>query len=170
MNFKENKLLEQIDECNGHIKRMIRAYKKMTPFMPLNISSYDQLTEDQIEHIDQFLFRFSKLQDAMGEKIFKTVIDCTGEGIKKMTYIDILNRLEELDILKTLEWQGLRELRNITAHEYPTMKTEIIENLNLLYEKSVLMHSIFLKIKGFIFNKVLSVAPKDLPKYNTESF
>jgi hypothetical protein len=59
-----------IIECDKHLQRINSAYLKMSVFMPLDASKYAQLTDDEIEHIDQFLFRFAKLQDAMGEKLF----------------------------------------------------------------------------------------------------
>jgi hypothetical protein len=70
INLRMEKL---ITECDKHLQRMSYAYTKMTLFMPLDISPYQQLSDDEVEQIDQFLYRFSKLQDAMGEKLF--VID-----------------------------------------------------------------------------------------------
>jgi hypothetical protein len=46
------------------------AAKKMVLFMPLNADRYLALTEDEIEHIDQFFFRFTKSQNNIGEKLF----------------------------------------------------------------------------------------------------
>ena len=55
MDIKQIKLLQAIDECNKHIKRMLYAHKKMRQFIPLDGSQYDNLTDEQIETIDQFI-------------------------------------------------------------------------------------------------------------------
>ncbi len=65
--------------------------------MPLDRQKYEQLTEDEIEHIDQFLFRFAKLQDAMGQKLFKNIMLFLDEEIENKPFIDILNRMEKQD-------------------------------------------------------------------------
>ena len=61
-------------ECDMYIYRIKQVKKKMEPFMPLNQERYKNLTDDAVEHIDQFLFRFGKLQDAMGQKLFRLVL------------------------------------------------------------------------------------------------
>ena len=65
---------------------------------------YESLTEDDIEHIDQMLYRFSKLQDAMGERTFPALLEWLEEDIKPMTTIDRLNRLEEIGALAPAEF------------------------------------------------------------------
>lgn len=73
MDISKQKLLQAIEECNKHIHRMLYAYHNMAQLMPLDAATYDNLTDDQVEHIDQFIFRFAKLQDAMGERLFRGV-------------------------------------------------------------------------------------------------
>ena len=90
-----------IVECDRHLKRINSAYLKMSIFMPLNASKYEQLSEGEIEHIDQFLFRFAKLQDAIGEKLFILILEfLKEEHTKAKPFIDILNWLEQLGILE----------------------------------------------------------------------
>jgi hypothetical protein len=80
MDIPKLKLLQGLEECNKHIKRMLYAYHKMAAFMPLDATKYDNLTDEQVENIDhQFIFRFSKLQDAMGDRLFRGVLICLGE-------------------------------------------------------------------------------------------
>lgn len=62
--------------------------------MPLTPERYQQLTDAEIEHIDQYLFRFSKLQDAIGERLFKSLLLNLGEEIYNLSFIDVFNRLE----------------------------------------------------------------------------
>ena len=41
--------------------------------MPLSIEKYENLKNDEITYIDQFLYRFAKLQDVMGQKLIKYI-------------------------------------------------------------------------------------------------
>ena len=156
--FIKVKLVQIIDESNRHIKRMLSAYKKMQSFMPLDFEKYESLTEDQIEHLDQFVFRFSKLQDSMGEKLFSTFLLNLEEDVKSKTFIDILNRLEQLGLLYREDWTYLRKLRIGIAHEYSTNTDEIIENLNELFLKAKVLYQIFVKIKDFTLENIVDKA------------
>jgi hypothetical protein len=69
------RLEKLIKECDKHLDRIKHAYVKMAVFMPLNASKYAQLTDDEVEHIDQYLYRFSKLQDVIGEKLFVLILE-----------------------------------------------------------------------------------------------
>jgi len=57
-------------ECDKHLERMSSAARKMANTMPLDEEKYIALSEDEIQNIDQFLFRFAKLQDGMGQQTF----------------------------------------------------------------------------------------------------
>jgi hypothetical protein len=149
--FYKQKLLKILNECDKHLLRMNSASKKMSSFMPLTSTKYENLTEDEIEHIDQFLFRFSKLQDAMGQKLFKSFLVSLDEDIENLPFVDILNRLEKIKILEDINiWRELREYRNELSHNYdddPLITSNIINNLYCKKEK---MSSIYQKIKSRI--------------------
>lgn len=84
-----------IAECDKHMQRVNRAYLKMSVLMPLDSDVYQRLSDDEIEPIDQFLFRFAKLQDAMGEKLFVLLLEfLQEENVKSRPFMDVLNRLE----------------------------------------------------------------------------
>lgn len=133
MNELENKLINIIYECNQHKKRIVSAYQKMKNSLPLTIESYTNFEEDKIEHIDQFLFRFSRLQDTMGEKLFPTVLILLGENITHKPFIDILNNLEKLELIFKDDWMELRQIRNGVAHEYSFNMEELVDSLNVIY-------------------------------------
>lgn len=79
-----HKIEKLIRECDKHLLRIKSAAGKMAVFMPLNASAYSRLTKEDVEHIDQFLFRFAKLQEAISEKLFvsgqqRRFMPCTAE-------------------------------------------------------------------------------------------
>jgi hypothetical protein len=90
MNAEIERLKKIVYECKKHIQRMDSAAMKMASFMLLDQSRYDRLDEDEVEHIDQFLFRFLKLQDAIGQKLFKTILRVLKEDIENKPFIDYI--------------------------------------------------------------------------------
>ena len=113
----------------------------------LQSSSIDQTFFDDYNNtriVNSFLFNFSKLQDKIGAKLFKQVLYELKEiDTFSLTMIDVLNRLEKLNILDTPEqWERLREIRNILAHEYPFDTEERIENIELAMEGFMELKSI----------------------------
>jgi predicted nucleotidyltransferase len=75
LNIETLKLEKAIKECSKHLQRINEAYNDMQAFMPLTATKYESLSKDDVQAIDQYLFRFSKLQDSMGEKLFKLLVD-----------------------------------------------------------------------------------------------
>lgn len=156
MNKTELRLKAILKQCDKHIGRINSAYKKISSYLPLDENKYKNLNDDEIEHIDQFLYRFTKLQDAMGERLFKAVLDTTGEATYKMTFIDIFNKLEQLEIIEDFEkWQELREIRNELAHEYEDEPAENAERLNKIFQMKNDLINYFTQINAYIVQKKL---------------
>jgi len=118
--------------------------------MPLNASRYQQLSDDEIEHIDQFLYRFAKLQDAMGEKIFFLILEfLKEENTTNKPFIDILNRLEQLGLLENKNvWLELRKIRNNIAHQYEDEPQQAAEALNAIYAVKPILEEIYITLKA----------------------
>ncbi len=93
------------------------------------------LDPEKVKTIDSFIFRFVKLQDLIGQKLFKLYLDVVGELQDDMSFLDVLDRLEKLHIIKDSDrWFGFRRLRNELTHEYPDNESEIIEGITLALE------------------------------------
>jgi len=150
---REQAFVEKLHECNQHKKRLVIAKKHLKDIMPLDIQSYNQLDEVQMSFVDQMVYRFSKLQDTMGEKIFKALLEFGGEDVKRMTFIDRLNRLEELGLLYKDVWMQLRKLRNEIAHEYSFNQEEVVENINAVFRKSEDLLRIYEEIYSYCKEK-----------------
>lgn len=132
----ENTFKEKLHECNKHVEKIEVSKKYLSSYMPLNSQTYLALDEVALSFIDRLIYRFSKLQDTMGEKIFSGILLLSQEEVKKKTFLDILNRLEELEIINKNEWLKLRETRNEIAHEYSFNTDEVVDSINLIYIKS----------------------------------
>ena len=68
---------------------------------------------------DQILFRFMKLQDALGERLIPATLSELREPFEDWPMRDRLDRLERLGYLDVELWLRWREVRNRLAHEYP---------------------------------------------------
>lgn len=151
------RLEKVIIECDKHLKRINSAYLKMSMFMPLDAKRYQQLTDDEIEHIDQFLFRFAKLQDAMGEKLFLLILEfLKEENTRNKSFIDILNRLEQLGLLENKNvWLELRTIRNNIAHQYEDEPQQAAEALNAIYAVKPILEEIYITLKASYYSRSL---------------
>jgi len=89
----------------------------------------------------------------MGEKIFPSILLLSEENVKNKTFIDILNRLEELEILDKNRWLKLREVRNEIAHEYSFNTDEVVESIESIFYKSDELIEIYNDILIFCKNK-----------------
>ena len=74
---------------------------------------------EKVSLIDQLLFRFIKLQDALGERLVPATLAALGEPYEDWPMRDRLNRLEKLGYLQVDSWLAWWEVRNRLAHEYP---------------------------------------------------
>jgi hypothetical protein len=136
-----------IQKCRLHLDRLHYALTQVKELFPLNEENYKTLSESKIGNIDQLVFRFTKLQDEIGNNTFKFLLEYLQEDITGKPFRDILNILERLQIIDSADtWLLLRELRNDLAHEYPMMVEETIEKLNYLFLQLPKLESIFLTI------------------------
>jgi len=143
-------LNQKLYECNKHIEKLNIAKEYLKDIMPLSLDQYLKLDNIQSSFIDQLNFRFTKLQDTIGESLFKKILILSKEDVKKMTFLDILNRLEGLELIDKNAWLNLRELRNEIAHEYSFNQDEIVDNLNLIYNKIDELIEIYQKLVLFV--------------------
>jgi len=145
------KFKQSMQTCIMHHSRMMFAYSQLNEIFPLNESGYSNLSSTQISYCDQMIYRFSKLLDTIGNKLFRIILEGLGENQEEMAFIDVLSRLEKLQIIESqVEWLQLRELRNIVIHEYPFNTDEIIEGLNTLIVKSQSLSEIWLKLENYV--------------------
>ncbi|MEA1914590.1 MAG: hypothetical protein U9N30_04655 [Campylobacterota bacterium] len=133
----QQKLSHNLKESQKHLKRLNDAFLQLQKqhTMPLNKSSYQNILNnlESLAYSDQIIYRFSKLQDCMGAKLFKSILLFQGENVDK-PFLDILNQLEKMDIIEVEEWFELRDLRNDIAHDYEENDNLAINILNMIYK------------------------------------
>ena len=106
--------------CNRHSERLRWALSVTEKLFPIRAEHFKNLKESEIAYLDQLASRFSKLQDAMGAKLFPQILELLKEKTVQLTFIDKLNRLEKIGVIDSSEqWLMLREMRNAFSHDYP---------------------------------------------------
>ena len=117
MNTAYNAALEV---CKRHADRLSWAMTRLQARFPLTASAMQDLDDTELAVLDYFSIWFSKLQDAMGAKLFPAVLELTKEQGELPAFLDKLYRLEKMGaILSAEQWLLLREMRNEFSHDYP---------------------------------------------------
>jgi hypothetical protein len=133
------------------MQRMHYARDSLRDIFPINIKSFQELLPEQISRTDQLIYRFSQLQDTIGNKLFPLILEGLGEFTPNMPFIDILNTLEKLSVIESTEqWLGLREVRNLVTHEYAGNEQELVNALNELYQQSQILTSTMENLRVYI--------------------
>jgi len=83
-------------ECKRNAYHVQSAYQQLVPLLPMTGSQFEQLSDDKIRTLDQFVLRFTKLQDAMGSRLFPAILAYLQEPYETQPMLDKLNRLEKL--------------------------------------------------------------------------
>ncbi|MEF8823362.1 MAG: hypothetical protein V5B78_04485 [Desulfohalobiaceae bacterium] len=144
----QSKIDSAIRENDIHLQRLDRAKRLLAEFFPLTEGTFQSLTEEQIEHIDQFVYRFTKLQDSMGTRLLPAVYSWLEADSRPVPFLDILSRLEQLRLIEDAsQWQFFRNLRNNLAHDYPESVQQTVETLNLLFQHLQELESMYSGIR-----------------------
>lgn len=149
------KVKNVLAECALHQKRIHYALAKLKQFMPLTVNDYKSLNDEQIEALDQFLFRFSKLQDTIGQRLFIGILELQEEAVKTLSFLDLLNRLEQLNVIESkAQWLALRNMRNKLAHEYEDDPQGMTDALNAIYAAYPILATILLQAITYVTGKM----------------
>jgi len=106
--------------------------------------------------IDAFLFRFIKIQDLMGNKLFREVLDSLGEFDDSMSMLDVLDRLEKLELIESADvWMDYRNLRNVLTHEYPDNKDALIQGIKTTAQVFSEMEKCFRHVVSYLDHRGL---------------
>lgn len=107
-------------EADRHKETLGPALKQWLSSPAANLNALESDPE-KLRLVDQILFRFTKLQDAVGNRLIPATLSALQEPFEDWPMIDRLNRLEKLGFINTDEWLAWREIRNRLAHEYPDL-------------------------------------------------
>ncbi len=90
--------------CQGHADALADALQDMQ-LRGLSAEDYSHLSKEDRRLLDQFAYRYTRLQDEMGARLMPNVLKALGEDIGPMSAIDRYARLEQLGwIASADEW------------------------------------------------------------------
>ena len=105
-------------ECKRHLAALDEALVEWQSLATPSIQALE--TDSALRRLtDQILYRFTKLQDAMGERLVPATLGWLREPHESWPMRDRLDRLEQLAYLDVNAWLAWRDVRNRLAHEYP---------------------------------------------------
>jgi len=125
-------------EAQKHIELMEDAINVIN----LPIENYEKLPNLEKFAINALVFRFSKLQDLIGSKVFRTFLEFNKFDTQDKSFLELLKEIEKEGIIDIDSWDEFRKLRNSIAHEYPGEEDETVEALELLIKRTPLLIAI----------------------------
>lgn len=107
------KLIQQ-EKLKKALKHLDYSFKKITK-LPVDV---EKLDEETLETWESFAARFARASDIFLSRYIRTLVLLEDPGFSG-TMRDFLNVAEKKGFVDSAkEWLIIRELRNITAHEY----------------------------------------------------
>jgi hypothetical protein len=153
----KDKLTETIKICDIHFQRLLFAFQSVEKYFPLDETTLNGLSPIDLALFDQMVYRFSKLQDSMGNRLFRQILEVLEEDTENVPFIDILNRMEKLNLIENAkDWIILRQTRNTISHEYPFYAELQAEELNLLPANIDILSVIWNTLKTYTLRHILS--------------
>lgn len=147
------KVEDNLTESYRHLEVLNIAFVQLAINynIPLdNINFKNILSNPQdLAYSDQIIYRFSKLQDSIGAKLFKSLLLYQGENTNR-PFLDILNQLERMEVIDVDEWFEIRDLRNEIAHDYNHSDDVAINILNSIYKLKDELRDILNSIEDMI--------------------
>lgn len=104
-----------------HRDRLEAALAHLGDRLPRTGPAVLAMPYDDVASVELLLSRFAKLQDLLGARVFRLVVELTVEPLPPTaTFLDLLHRLEKIGAIPSAAgWRRLREIRNELAHDYP---------------------------------------------------
>ena len=115
--------------CEVHLDALHDALNDMQQ-RALSSSEYEHLSKPDRRLLDQFAYRYTRLQDDMGARLMPAILRALGEDVAAMPAFDRFSRLEQLGWLASADnWNVLRQIRNQFSHDDPDSANERFERL-----------------------------------------
>lgn len=126
-------LRDLFQECDAHLGALGEAMGRCP--RPLTAAHFQQRDPALVATLDQFAYRFGKLQDLVGTQLVRRfAVDVLREPVEEAPVIDILNLLERYRLLPSVaRWQEIRAMRNQIVHEYQLSPAELLTALEMAF-------------------------------------
>jgi hypothetical protein len=126
------KLELHLDESNIHIDRLTDVLLVLKKLYPITSDKLKTISNENQDKLDVLAFRFSKLQDLLGTKIFREYLIVLQYPTEGKNFLELLKELDKEKIIDIDIWSEFRGVRNSISHDYPFEEDEKIEAINYL--------------------------------------
>jgi len=139
-------LQKQLKKVDAHYKALkeYKEYITKSKF-DFSIDEFEDLSIESKAVLEAYLKRFSSLQDYLGAKVFKSLLDVSGISYSKMS--EVLTLVEKEEIVSLDRWIEFRTLRNDLEHDYPDELEDALNDLkqcvNSFDDLESVVHKVF---------------------------
>lgn len=145
------RLKQVLETCDTHAAALQEALTDIRQEQDWSAEKLASLDKQARRLLDQFAFRYTRLQDDMGQKLFPAILAALGEEVASLSMLDRMNRLEQLGCLPSAEsWQMLRLIRNEFAHDYPETTIERSARLQMATRAAEEVLGVFARLVAYV--------------------
>lgn len=142
-------LLQNWSEVNRCAHRLNSSLVRLQADFPLTGERLTTDDESLFERLDAFRVRYADLQDAIGNKLFHSILLVLDE--KSINMADTLSKMEKYAVLSSVdEWRLMREIRNSFSHDYSDAEQERALTLNRAWETAPALLSVVLAADKYL--------------------
>ncbi len=119
---------KQLQKVQMHFDAL-QAYKDFIDEMAFGFTpdEFHKLSVAQKGVLEAYLKRFSSVQDYLGAKVFKSLLEIAGISYSKMSEVIFL--IEKEGIIDFDKWIEFRDVRNELEHDYPDELEDTLRGL-----------------------------------------
>ncbi len=145
----KQRLKDALQETGRHLLHMRHAMRDLADLHPLQANTLKNMDDERVRSMDQFIYRFTKLQDSLGLRLLPAILRVLGEPFEDWSMIDRLNRLEQLGFIESAgTWQGYHEIRNRLTHEDPDAPEIQAAVINMAWEAAGALHDAYYLVQN----------------------
>jgi len=145
--------------CQKSVDNLIFTLNSVKKLFPLTAETLDKLSPEFLEKLDAMTARFSRLQDLMGDRLFKSLALLESEPQQR--FLDVLNLMEKRGIIpSSQQWIELRNIRNEISHGYIKDTAQLAEMLTTIFNRAPELIENFQSVKQYA-NQVLNITEKE---------
>ncbi|MEI6542214.1 MAG: hypothetical protein WCL60_01745 [Methylococcales bacterium] len=146
----EQMMQNYLAECALHAKVLDEGLSDIRQWSPITTDVV--IDKEHLRILDQIAYRFTKLQDSMGEKLLPLILVLAQEPIpENVTFAEKLNRLERIGAIPSAEgWKGFRVVRNALAHDYPDDPELRTSAINRFIKGATDLSTLFQQVNDYI--------------------
>jgi len=141
-------LKHQLKKAQAHYQALkeYHEYIQKSAF-DFSLQSFEKLAVQDRGVLEAYLKRFASLQDYLGAKVFKGLLDSAGISYIRMS--EVLTLIEKEGIIDLDRWIEFRNLRNDLEHDYPDELEDALKDLKACFDSFGEMEDVVMKVFAF---------------------